>query len=270
MSWEDEQKMYRRLRKRKYSPTDAVRKIRDFNLRKTLKKAKTIPKKMKKGKFKGKIKTRHVKYRYDGDDENIGMEELMEPIGQEYPENVGIDLGFSQNRRDVASEAAIRETDRIANGVRSELRNTGQQLHVVSKKKTPNRPLRNWLGRVGRTAIGGAKETYPKVRHPIRAIDLEADQKLKEMEQKYGSLTPVYVPEEDIVAPNQSEEQTPYQMDQMYPEQFETGEMDYSRRKRGKKRKTKSKVRKFKKSKKRRVVKHKKTKKKRTNKKRRK
>jgi hypothetical protein len=248
MGWEEDQKMYRRLRKKKYGPTDAVRKIREFNLRKTLKNVKRIPKQMKKGKFKGKIKTSHVKYHYNGDDEDIGMAELTAPIEPDYPETTGIDFGLSRNRRDIASEAAIRETERISNGVRGELRNTGKQLHLVQKKKkVPDRPLRNWLSRVGRTAVGGAKETYPKVRHPMRSMDAEADRRLKEMEGKYGSLTPVYVPEEDIMPPEQYEQLQQYEAEPAYPEQYAPMQTEYMRRKKGKKRKVKHKVKNIKK-----------------------
>jgi len=200
MSWESDQIVYNRLRKRKHSPTESVRILHLLKFK---------PKKIKKQKL--------AKLRYFRSDPET-YEELQDqvdyldslPEEEKQPLSQRIDFGMQPERREIAKEATVREMDRIGNGVRTEMRSTGEQLHIVK----PRHPTREALTRGAKTGLRytgqalkvagkgvkyGAEKAYKgawTATHYPQVVDERIARTMAEHESKYGPRYPApYEPE---------------------------------------------------------------------------
>ena len=195
MTWEKDQIMYNRLRKKKHSPTDAVRILRSLKLKPKHIKKRIKPRKATKRLKHKKLKTQKRKmtklrhYRTDPEgyeDEMVDVDYVPpEPVEQRPPLSQRIDLGLQKERRDIAGEATVREVDRVSGNVRDEMRNTGEQLGLMKPKQVPNRPFRNWMSRAAPVIRQDVGQGYKKVRHPLRSIDEETARRLAQVDQEY-------------------------------------------------------------------------------------
>jgi hypothetical protein len=234
--FDEDQKIYESYRRRKHSPTAAVRKLRELKFKRKHKRKKLV---------KGK-KIRKIKYFYDGDQmiEEMPIQEIKPPLSQR------LDFGMQPERREIATEAAVRETTRISGGIRKEGGKTKKAF------KTAGSML--FLGgtKLGHAIKIGGKKSYEgayKATHYPQVVDERVRRELAMAEQRYGPISPHYIPEDEMPKetyrePPPMDEYEPTEPESSYPSESQ----EYGRRR--KKRKT-TKAKKSKRIKKKRKVK---------------
>ena len=245
MKNDQDQKMYKYYRRKKYSPIAAVLKLREKRFGKKIKKLKPV---------KGK-KVRKVKYFYNG--EMIETDDSIMP-DEARPLSERVDIGFQPERRQIATEAIKREAmlqtedvgkqaKEIGNGMRHEGRRTREALGVLGR--TMGQAIKTGGKLSYRGAKYGAKKAYEgawtAANYP-QVVDARVAKRLAEAEGRYNrpppQEMPEYLPEQQGYPmeqqpremPTEDYKPTQYEPEPSYSERPQ--EAGYSRRKKRKKR----------------------------------